>query len=107
MATSREYADFVADRVREAGHVRVRQMFGEFMVYVNDKPLLLLCDNTVYVKKRPEVEVLLGDAASGFPYPGAKEHWVLDIDDQALCLKVVESLEAVTPLPKPRKKKAT
>ncbi|MGN0560765.1 MAG: hypothetical protein ACI4K8_06895 [Candidatus Fimenecus sp.] len=25
-------------------------MFGEYMVYVNDKPILMVCDNTVFVK---------------------------------------------------------
>lgn len=106
MATTNEYAAFVADSVQQAGHVRTRQLFGEYMVYINDKPLLLVCDNTVYVKMKPEVAPLLGDAPTGFPYPGAKEHYVLDIDNRALCLKVVETLERVTPLPKPRRRKA-
>ena len=30
-------------------------MFGEYMVYVNDKPVLLVCGNTVYAKKLPQL----------------------------------------------------
>lgn len=51
------------------------------MAYVNDKPVLLVCDNTVFVKKLPEVAELLSDAPCGFPYDGAKEHYILDVED--------------------------
>ena len=40
------------------------------------------------------------------PYEGAKEHYILDIDDTDLARQVVAVLETVTPLPKPKKKKA-
>lgn len=57
-------------------------MFGEYMVYVNDKPVLLVCDNTVYVKKLPEIEELMSGTECGVPYDSAKEHYILDIEDQ-------------------------
>jgi len=48
----------------------------------------------------------MADAEKGFPYDGAKEHYILDIDDTELTRAVIDALEAITPLPKPRKKKA-
>lgn len=36
----------------------------------------------------------------GFPYNGAKEHYILDIEDEELTAKVVKILEKITPLPK-------
>lgn len=80
-------------------------MFGEYMVYVNDKPVLLVCDNTVYVKKLPEIEELMSDAECGVPYDGAKEHYILDIENRELTAKVVEILEQITPISKKRSKK--
>ena len=74
--------------------------------YVNDKPVLLVCDNTVFVKIVPELAALMADAERGLPYEGAKEHYILDIDDTDLARQVVAVLETVTPLPKPKKKKA-
>ena len=32
------------------------------MIYINDKPLLLVCDDTVYVKKLKELEEIMQDA---------------------------------------------
>jgi hypothetical protein len=75
------------------------------MAYVDDRPILLVCDDTVYVKIRPETDAVLQDAERGFPYNGAKEHYILDIDNAELSKSVVEVLLPVTPIPKPRKKK--
>jgi TfoX/Sxy family transcriptional regulator of competence genes len=105
MATSREYIDFVADQIRGTGFVRYRKMFGEYMVYVNDKPLLLVCDSQVFVKPLEAVREVMKDAEMGPPYPGAKEYYLLNIDDREFSQEVVRILERVTPLPKPKKSK--
>lgn len=75
------------------------------MVYVNDKPVLLVCDNTVFVKKLPELKELMSGAECGVPYDGAKEHYILDIENRELTAKAVEILEQITPVPKKRTKK--
>jgi len=80
-------------------------MFGEYMVYVNDKPILLVCDNSVFVKILPCLDDLMVDAEKGFPYKGAKEHYILDIDNTELSKAVIAALETVTAIPKPKKKK--
>lgn len=105
MATTSEYIEFVCDQVRGIGEVRYKKMFGEYMVYVNDKPVLLVCDNTVYVKKLEAISDLMQDADCGYPYEGTKEHFILDVENRPLCLDVIGILEQVTPIPKPRKKK--
>lgn len=105
MATSVDFIEYVVEQIRGTGLIRYRKMFGEYMVYVNDKPILLVCDNTVYVKQLPGLVDIMQGAATGVPYPGAKEHYMLDIDDAAFSQTVVALLEENTPLPKPKKKK--
>ncbi|SDY53715.1 TfoX/Sxy family protein [Thermoactinomyces sp. DSM 45892] len=105
MATTTDYIKYVCGQIEGVGEVRYRKMFGEYMVYVNDKPILLVCDNTVFVKILPCIETHMASAIKGFPYDGAKEHYVLDIDDTELTRKVVVALESVIPIPKPKKKK--
>lgn len=105
MATSSDYVEFLCEQLGNPGAVRSRKMFGEYMVYVNDKPILLVCDNTVFVKILPELAPLMGGVGRGIPYPGAKEHYILDIEDRATLRAAVEILEPITPLPKVRKKK--
>jgi len=105
MATSVEYIQFVCDQIYGSGEVRYRKMFGEYMVYVNDKPVFLVCDETVYIKKLEELSDIMKNAECGIPYEGSKEHYVLDIEDRDLSLQVVSILEPITPVPKPRNKK--
>lgn len=40
----------------------------------------------------------------GFPYEGAKEHYILDIEHGREAVKVVKALEQALPYPKPKKK---
>lgn len=105
MATSSEYIEYVCEQVQGSFDIRYRKMFGEYMVYANDKPILLVCDNTVFVKKLPELEDLMKGADVGIPYDGSKEHYILDIDNKELVDSVVEVLERITPIPKSKKKK--
>lgn len=80
-------------------------MFGEYMVYVNDKPVIIVCDNTAFVKKLECIKEMMENAEEGYPYKGAKEHYVLDIDNSEVCKAIVTEIEKVTSVPKPKKKK--
>jgi len=105
MATTNEYIEYVCEQINGIGNIRYQKMFGEFMVYVNDKPVIIVCDNTAFVKKLDCIEEMMKEAEVGYPYKGAKEHYILDIDDSNFCKIVVSKLEKVIPIPKPRKKK--
>lgn len=104
MATTQDYIQYVCERLPACGAVRCRKMFGEYMVYINDKPLLTVCDNTVFVKMLPALSELMAGAEVGCPYEGAKEHYILDIDDPTLTAQVIAVLEPLIPVPKKRKK---
>lgn len=105
MATSVDYIEFVKEKVDKFGLIRTRKMFGEYMVYLNDRPILTVCDNTVFVKKFSELSEIMSNAQYGFPYEGAKESYILDIENEELLEKVIPFLGEIVPLPKPKKKK--
>lgn len=79
-------------------------MFGKYLVYINEKPILLVCDNTVFVKKLPETAELMRDCSEGYPYDGARAHYIPHIENLDLLYKAVTALERITPVPKRRKK---
>lgn len=106
MASSVDFIEFVLDSLSGIrGEIRYKKMFGEYCVYVNDKPVILVCDDTVYLKMLPAIEHLMAQAKTQPPYNGAKPHYILDIENRDLTIQVVELLEQNTPLPKPRKPK--
>lgn len=71
MASSKEFANFVADQVHDLGDASMRRMFGEYFIYIDARPILLICDHTVYVRTYPEIEHLMTGAAKEEPFPGA------------------------------------
>ena len=109
MSSSLDFVNYICEQMEGVGTIRSRKMFGEYMVYVNDKPVVMVCDDTVFMKILPCLSELLKDRPTAPPYEGAKDHYVLDPDDRDTLRRAAELAEAVTPLPKkktPRKAKA-
>ena len=98
MATTPEYLEFVLEQLPPLWSIRSRKMFGEYMIYLNDKPILTLCDNTVFVKKLPVLGDIMANSACGCPYEGAKEHYILDVEDHGPTERVLTLAEAATPV---------
>lgn len=103
MASSQEFVDFVCEQLHGFPNVRYRKMFGEYTVYINEKPIILVCNDTVYIKKLPELSELMSDAPTGIPYDGAKERYILDIENTDLAITALTILERATPTPKPKR----
>ena len=99
MATTESYIKFVCEQIEGVGVVRYKKMFGEYMVYLSDRPILTVCDNTVYVKMYPKLAQLLDSAPCAAPYEGAKPHYILDIENRPLLERLIPPLAELTPLP--------
>lgn len=106
MACTTDFIDFVCMQIEGAGMVRTRKMFGDYCIYVDEKPILLACDNIVYIKKHEAIAELMRDAECGFPYDGAKEHYILDVAHHDYAIAIIKALLPHIPYPKPKKKKA-
>ena len=74
MATTNEYIEYVCEQIQGVGEIRYQKMFGEYMVYVNQKPVIIVCDNVSFVKMLDCIKEKMQDAETGYPYKGAKEH---------------------------------
>ena len=103
MACTTDYIDFVCSQLNGVGIIRSKKMFGDWLIYIDEKPVILACDNICYVKKLPVIAELMADADNGFPYDGAKEHYILDIEHRDKAIEIVETLLTVVPYPKKRK----
>ncbi|MCI8620858.1 MAG: transcriptional regulator [Clostridia bacterium] len=104
MATTADFIEYVCEQISGIGEIRYKKMFGEYMVYVNDKPIFIVCNNTVYVKQNEVIKELMKTAETGFPYKGAKEHYILEIDNSEFAKIITSRLESVTEVPKKKKK---
>lgn len=109
MASSKDFMDFVYDQVVSAADdITYRKMFGDYMLFCNQRPVLLICDDTVYVKQLPETLNLFSQYGitpdSGIPFDGARPHYILDIENSELSVDMVRLLSQILPIPKKKKR---
>jgi hypothetical protein len=100
MATDPDYMEYVIENLAGLDATR-RKMFGEYMIYLGGKPVLLVCDNTVFIKKHPFLEH--ENLETGLPYQSAGEHYILNPEEKSSLRRIAIEAEKITPLPKPRK----
>lgn len=105
MACSDVFIESLCNMLSAIGVARARKMMGDWIVYVDEKPIITACDNIAYIKMLPAIEPLMQDAETGYPYEGAKLHYILDTDHSEDALQVLRTLLPIVPYPKKRKTK--
>lgn len=109
MSTEQSYIDYICEQIEEVGEISYKKMFGEYMIYCNAKPIIIVCNNIAFAKNLPKVEELFDryemSKELDSPYKGAKPHFVIDVDNQDFFVEVARRLYEILPAPKPKKKK--
>lgn len=92
MACTTQFIETLCDLLTPLGDVSSRKMMGDYVIYVNGKCVITACDNNAFIKKLPCLAPIMADAETGSPYPGAKEAYILNLDNEAQTLKAVAML---------------
>lgn len=104
MTTSKDYIWFVCDCLNGRSVGNIQKNVRRIPCLYKRNAILLVCDNTVFVKKLPETAELMRDCSEGYPYDGARANYIPHIENRDLLYKAVTALERITPVPKRRKK---
>ncbi len=67
MATTIDFVNYVCEQISGIGDINYKKMFGEYMVYINGKPVIIICDNTAFVKKLDCIEEQMKNARNRLP----------------------------------------
>ena len=67
-------------------------MSDDWCICINGKPIIFAFDNLSYVKMNPAIDDMMKSAWTGYPYAGAKEHYVLNIEQREEAMRVVKRL---------------
>jgi TfoX/Sxy family transcriptional regulator of competence genes len=107
MATKQSTMEYMEDQLADVPGVRSRKMFGEYALYVGDKVVALVCDDTLYVKITDPGREYVGERyEEGIAYPGAKPSILIDADlveDREWLSELIRITEAALPESKPKK----
>lgn len=95
MTSSRNYLDFVLDRLSDVDDVTYRPMMGEYILYFKGKVIGGIYDDRFLVKPTKSAKRLMPEAAYETPYTGAKDMLLVDnIDDSDFLRELPEALYA-------------
>ena len=104
MACSTDFIESVCNLLAPLGDVRIRKMMGDYLIYLNEKCVTTACDNLLYIKKLPVLEDIMSGYETGKPYDGAKDHYILDLNNPSFVRTVISNLWDELPFPKSKKK---
>lgn len=95
MTSSRNYLDFVLDRLSDVDDVTYRPMMGEYILYFKGKVIGGIYDDRFLVKPTKSAKRLMPEAAYETPYADAKDMLLVDnIDDSDFLRELLEALYA-------------
>lgn len=104
MASSKEYLDFILEKLSDLEEITYRSMMGEFIIYYRGKIVGGIYDDRFLVKPVKSAINYMPSARYELPYEGAKEMLLVDeVDDKEFLTGLLNAM--YDELPDTRKKK--
>ena len=104
MASNADFVQYIVDQCSGAGEITVKKMMGDYCIYCDGVIFGLICDNNLYIKPTCQGAAQLKEVVMHSPYPGAKEHFLInDVDDRDYLVSIIKA--TIPALPKPKAKR--
>ena len=101
MASSKEYLDFILERLSELDDVTYRAMMGEYIIYYRGKIVGGIYDDRFLVKPTKSAVTMMPNADMELPYEGATEMLLVDdMDNKEFLRELLETMYEELPAPK-------
>jgi TfoX/Sxy family transcriptional regulator of competence genes len=104
LSTSKQTVAFIEDQL--AGlPIRTKPMFGEYALYVDDKVVGFICDDTLFIKPSEVDAALLEGTVMAPAYPGSKLYHSVPgdlLEDSEWLHTAITGTAAALPAPKPK-----
>lgn len=106
MASDKNFVEFVLEKIKNAGEITAKKMFGEYGIYTDEKLFGLIWDNKLFIKPTNSGRAFIGDVVEASPYEGAKPSFLIEekIEDSEWLSELVRISVKELPEPKPKRK---
>lgn len=107
MASDQNFVDFVLEQIKYVGEVIAKKMFGEYVLYADEKLFGMICDNKLYIKPTNSGRQFIEKVVEALPYEGAKPSFLIEdkIEDGDWLSELIRISLKELPAPKPKKLK--
>lgn len=104
MTSSKQYLEYILERLSGLDDISHRAMMGEYIIYYRGKIIGGIYDDRFLIKPVKSAKAMMPNAEMELPYEGAREMILVDETENEDFLK--ELIEAMyDELPSPRKRK--
>jgi TfoX/Sxy family transcriptional regulator of competence genes len=102
MSSDQSFVDYVCEQAALGNALTYRKMFGEYALYLGDKVVALVCDNSLFLKPTDAGRTVVGKIVERPPYPGAKLHLLIDelVDEREALQRALRITADALPAPK-------
>ena len=106
MGSNLEFVEYVCDRMRGAGEITYKKMFGEYGIYLDGKFIAAVCDDQFFVKITEAGRKILIDPIETPMYEGGSPAFLIeDVDDTNTLSELLAATWDELPFPKAKKPK--
>ena len=107
MSSDKEFVDYVAEQLREAGTIRSRKMFGEYGLFCDGVCFAVICDDQLFVKITPAGKAAFPHLPKAPPYEGARDSFLVeDVENREQMTELVRiTCEALRSGPQRKRRK--
>jgi TfoX/Sxy family transcriptional regulator of competence genes len=107
MASEQKIVDFIIEQIGFSKQVTSKKMFGEHVLYFDNKLFALICDNKLFIKPTESGREYIKEVVESSPYPGAKPCFLIEekLENRDWLRKLVKLTVTELPEPKPKKSK--
>ena len=104
MSSSKEYLNYILERLSRLNDITYKPMMGEFLIYYREKLVGGIYDDRLLVKPVKSAIEYMPQAEYSLPYEGAKEMLLVDnVDDEEYLAGLFEAMYSDLPMPKIKK----
>ena len=106
MASSKDYLDYILEKLSGLEDIRYRAMMGEYILYYREEVVGGIYDDRFLIKNVKSARERMPYASLECPYEGAKEMLLVEnVEDKEFLTGLFKAIYDDLPAPKPKKKK--
>ena len=112
MATRQATIDLWRDALAGSGELTMLRMFGEYCLYLDRKPVALICRDRLYVKPTEAGRAVAFDVAAEPPFPGIRpyllipDEWADRWEHREKLRELLRRTSDHLPCPQPRRRRS-
>lgn len=91
MASDLKFVEYVCEKIKDAGAIYYRRMYGNYALYCDEKFFALIVDNKFFIEITKSGKEFATDCKTANPFKGAKSYFLIeDFENKEFLTKLIQ-----------------